>query len=408
MTVTTERPTNGAKPDVEALYRKEHDGLVRYATRIAGSRDVAEDAVQETFVRLLSNPTEERVTGALASATTRGEALREHTHRGRQRPAGDAIDRLAVTAPTSDDGDGRVPCMGDPAIVAKVEAALAALPERDAAAVRMHYLEGRPVSAVAQELQVNPRTVYTAINRSLARFREMGFTLDEDTSDERTASADVAAALAALTDRQRDAVRLRYVEGLTFREIGTRTGTTENSALTSVKRATARLQKSGLLPEAWVPPGTKRPDAGPVRRRGRSMAERVAATKELFPDWRTSLPGGAKIRKALGLNSDSIAWKVKKQLEIDAGVVVAPSAPVGVPVVSEAWLSWADQLVTCMFVHTDESTARHPVTFRSMPAAKREVTGLLVEQGHRPDGPWVDTAGVDESMRKFKPAEVAR
>lgn len=406
MTVTTDRPANGAKPDVEALYRNNRERLVRIAEKGAPNRDAAEDAVQEAFVRALADPDRVENLGGFVNSTARFRALKESSHRGKQKPVGDAIDRLAVTAATDEDGTGRVPCMGDPGTVAQVEAALAALPERDAAAVRRHFLDGRPVSAIAKEFGLSATTVYAAINRSLTRLRELGLTLDDGPDSE---SADIAGALAVLAPRQQLALRLRFVEGLSYREAGERMGTNQNSACCAAQAGIKRLRKLDLLPAAWAAAlGDVKPQL--KRRRGPSSVERVETAKALLPGWRTQTPSGTEIKAALGLTSDSVAWKIKGQLAADAGLDV-PAEPAPDPVVdrsiSEAWLRWADQLVTCMFVHADESTSRHPVTFASMPAAKREATGHLIEQGYRPDGPWVDTPGADESMRQFKPSEAA-
>ena len=42
--------------DVETLFRRHHDELFRYVTRLTGDADVAADAVQEAFARMIANP----------------------------------------------------------------------------------------------------------------------------------------------------------------------------------------------------------------------------------------------------------------------------------------------------------------------------------------------------------------
>lgn len=52
------RPVGAHKPpgDVESLVEAYQGALVRYATRLVGSREVAQDVVQETFLKYLERP----------------------------------------------------------------------------------------------------------------------------------------------------------------------------------------------------------------------------------------------------------------------------------------------------------------------------------------------------------------
>lgn len=46
----------GAENAIQRLYETEFSALVRHATYIAGSRDIAEELVQEAFIRLMTKP----------------------------------------------------------------------------------------------------------------------------------------------------------------------------------------------------------------------------------------------------------------------------------------------------------------------------------------------------------------
>jgi hypothetical protein len=62
--------------------------------------------------------------------------------------------------------------------------------------------------------------------------------------------------------------------------------------------------------------------------------------------------------------------------------------------------------VTCRVVHEDESVEEWNIDSLSVRGAEREITGYLIEQGHRPVGRWhvEDTEGF-EASRKFAPPE---
>lgn len=533
MTVTADRPVNGSvKFDaaaIDELYRSDRDRLLRIASRVAPNRDAGEDAVQEAFVRLLDDPNPVRVTGAFVTAHAKYRALDESRQRGRQKPAGDAIDRLADAPTASGEDDTAAPCMGDPKVAATVEAALKNLDKDDRRAVRLHYLDGLSVSAIAKQLGVSTTTVYARINRGMTKLRELGVRLDEPTLEDLAATltreigekrigvdnaelvlrraygsvarnraneaknlhnsrlpSDAPAAVvppaqpAELPDGLRarlDEVTAVLAEAAAGRRVSYRDVTeilTERGMpRTSKVLAAAQRVHNESLPESAPtysplavgrytspPPAEHKPStAAAVRQRKPCIVRRAAflrATYGATPP--ADLPGVGKLAQVHGWDPATASYARAAYIEgvdleapvrpetkrrtrttvasaepdtsttadtagkdpqphvptvavVDLPSPAADAEPAGgqPPKVAEAWLSWADTQVTCMFVHTDESTTRHPVTFRSMPAAQREVTGLLIGQGYRPDGPWTeDTAEQSESMRRFVAASSSR
>jgi hypothetical protein len=73
----------------------------------------------------------------------------------------------------------------------------------------------------------------------------------------------------------------------------------------------------------------------------------------------------------------------------------------------EVWLSQSNMTVTCRVVHEDESTEHLDIDSLSMRGAQREITGLLINLGYKPDGRWTTEAEDSnyedrETWRRFK------
>lgn len=413
MTVTANGSARLDTAGIDALYRSDRARLLRIATRVAPTADAGEDAVQDAFVKLLADPARARIPEAFVVAEAKYGALNESRHRGRQKPAGDAIDRLADVAPDPDtdtDTAEQTPCLGDSATAAQVTAALATLPDGERQAVELHCLDGRPVSEVARELDVVPATVYARINRALARLRDLGVPLepDRDPSPPRTRLDDIQALLGRVAAGRRvtwaDAQEILRDHGL--------------PRTSKVVAAAVRLHNEPLPADApryldradgrhtSKPPAAHKPStAKAVRQRKPSIVRRAALLRSVYgTEPPTDLPGVSELARRHGWDGATASYARAAYIEghdlENAPETPAPATAPPDPVVAEAWLKTADAQVTCMFVHVDESTATHPVTFASMPAAQREVTGLLIGRGYRPGGPWTDT-GTGEAMRPF-------
>lgn len=375
--------------DLVDLYRGKRDRLVRYAGRWVNGRDTAEDVVQDAFVRLLSKGTEARNPAALLTSYTRGEALKESERKDKRAvPVGEAMDWQPDTAPPAEDLDTLSACMGDTATAKAVDDALAKLPERQSRAIRMHLLQGMKVSEIATALGIDKTTVYAALNVGMEALRQMNVALPDDEPEPVTEAQDAAPK----------------------RRVGAPTASHEELVATLDR----------LFPGTWVGP---RPAEETLRRihhkcstvRAIRAQKAHNATCEKPPSKTraTGLADGAAKRKSptasvtkvVATEGPVVTTDPVTRTVVTTVRVPAPTASQG-PVVAEVWLMGAKPPISCLLVHTDETTANRDLAAVSMLGAQREVTGQLIGEGYRPDGPWVDVdPAAPEAMRKFHQAE---
>jgi RNA polymerase sigma factor (sigma-70 family) len=424
MTLAIDRPTNGHKVDVEALYREKRDRFVGFAARAGRDPHAAEDAVQEAFTKALERPdvvAGARDLGNVIAVNAKYGALAASADRGRQTPTDAAIMQRQADVASPADVAGDALCMGDPAVAAKVEEALAQLPDREREAVRRRFLEGQKVSDIAAAMGVVSRTVYGLANSGLAKLRAAGVALpDVDGEPAEPDELDkVSAAVATLTDNERTAIQAVCLDGRTALDIATECGISDSAIYNRVKKGLLKLGAAGVGVDDLGP--TLPPAPNPLPQIPGVPPALVAALMTLRADYGQTppadVPGPAELCRLYG-------WDKKKASRARAlyvghrirppqaggrvsrlaktGVVAAPrrAQVQHAAVVAEAWLSTSGTDVTCMFVNSDESTTKHPAVFRSMSGAQREITGHLVAEGYRPTSPWTEE-GPDESFRTF-------
>ena len=145
-----------AGSDIEDLYAGSYARLVGLVSLVAGSREEAEEAVQEAFVWLL--PRWSTVSHYDdPEAWVRGVALRLLSNRFRKiRNGVVAVRRQGPPAPVG-------PPSGDWVDMVRALSVLS-LPHRQV--VVLHYLQGLDVAAVAAELQVPVGTVKSRLSRA--------------------------------------------------------------------------------------------------------------------------------------------------------------------------------------------------------------------------------------------------
>jgi RNA polymerase sigma factor (sigma-70 family) len=143
-------------PSLEDLFREQYGAAVRLAYLLTGSRAVAEDVVQDSFVRLhghwnrVQQPTAYlRATVVNACRAYHRRARRERTH----------FPELVV-----DSVSPETPIVLD---------ALAALPYRQRAALALRFYEDRPDREIAEALRCRPATVRSLIHRGLTALRQV-------------------------------------------------------------------------------------------------------------------------------------------------------------------------------------------------------------------------------------------
>jgi RNA polymerase sigma-70 factor (ECF subfamily) len=159
--------------ELEGIYRAEYGNLVRSLTLLAGSREVAADAVQDAFVtagvRWREVSTMVHPVGWIRTVAAR-KLLDGHRRSARWRRLVPVIGRRA------DHPDEAEVVATDQALTAALEH----LPRRQRAAVVLHYLADWPVADVAAALGVAPGTVKSTLSDARAALRAQ---LTEGASD---------------------------------------------------------------------------------------------------------------------------------------------------------------------------------------------------------------------------------
>jgi RNA polymerase sigma factor (sigma-70 family) len=137
------------------LYRAEQPGLVRLASLLVGSPEVAADLVQDCFVRL--HPRWAKV-GDHRAYLRRSVVNACHSHHRRLRRWRRLDLRPAEPAELGAD---------------ELTDALAVLPLRQRSALVLRYYAGLPDAAIADALGCRPGTVASLVHRGLATLREV-------------------------------------------------------------------------------------------------------------------------------------------------------------------------------------------------------------------------------------------
>jgi RNA polymerase sigma-70 factor (ECF subfamily) len=152
---------------IRALYREYGRLVYAVAYRVLGRRDLAEDAVQETFVRAWQAADGfdvERDPAAWLATISKRAAIDIHRREAR-RPATGLIDLAAddpavVTLP---------PDLGSVDAVWQVRRAIDQLAPDEAAIIRMHHLDGMTHTQISERLGVALGTVKSRSHRAHAK-----------------------------------------------------------------------------------------------------------------------------------------------------------------------------------------------------------------------------------------------
>lgn len=161
-TVTADRSS------FDDLYQREWSGLVALGWTLTGNWQTAEELVQDAFADAYARWPEvadmDRP-GAWVRRAVVNRSASVHRSRSAERRANDrwgTRSRVDAETPSSDaTGDRAMDRVSDP----EFWAAVRALPERQAAAVALHYLEDLPVAEIAEILGCRPATVKVHLHR---------------------------------------------------------------------------------------------------------------------------------------------------------------------------------------------------------------------------------------------------
>lgn len=144
-----------AAPTLEVLYRTQRLPMVRLAHLMTGSNAVAEEVVQEAFIRLQEHwDRAENPTGYLRTIVTNlcRTQLRRRDHERRLAPP----TQLVAFQPEIDE----------------TWAAVCRLPFRQRAALALRFYEDLDEAEIARILGCRPGTVKSTVHRGLARLRK--------------------------------------------------------------------------------------------------------------------------------------------------------------------------------------------------------------------------------------------
>lgn len=136
--------------ELEALYRRRHGAFLNGLAPIAGSYELASDAVQETFVRALKRRRSYRDDGSLEAWVWR-IAIRtaiDHRHSGREVSLDEVLEPIGLPEPERDPELAR---------------ALASLPPRRRLIVFLRYFADLSYADIASACGIDQGTVAAAL-----------------------------------------------------------------------------------------------------------------------------------------------------------------------------------------------------------------------------------------------------
>jgi len=147
-----------------AIYDRHGAAMLRVAAAIAGSREEAEDAVQDVFVGLVRAGERLRAVQNLRAylfASVRRAALRR---RRRRRPAALASHDVPEARASREAGDAET--------AARLERALALLPQEQREVVALHVDGGLTFGECAEILAISPNTAASRYRYALGKLRD--------------------------------------------------------------------------------------------------------------------------------------------------------------------------------------------------------------------------------------------
>ena len=164
--VSSPRPSEAVRSDLEAIFRAAYPRVVRVAARVLGSRDEAEDVAQEVFLAFSRTAVPAgRAMGWLSVAAA--HTALNHLRSGRRRTAREGAVQAGERVAAPDVVDDVVTLDER----RRVRAALATLPRKQATALVLRH-SGLSYAEVAAALDLAPASVGTTVRRAEATLRK--------------------------------------------------------------------------------------------------------------------------------------------------------------------------------------------------------------------------------------------
>jgi RNA polymerase sigma-70 factor (ECF subfamily) len=165
-----EQAANGNTAAFQTLYERYRDPIFRFAYRLLGSAEAAEDVVHDCFLGLIKDPG--RFDSTRASLRTylygaaRNQAAKRYQSFGRE----SAIDELA-DEPRSSDRQGPMALMLDGELAGEVEQAIASLPPLQREALVLFEYEDLSLAEIAAVVGADSGTVKSRLFRAREKLR---------------------------------------------------------------------------------------------------------------------------------------------------------------------------------------------------------------------------------------------
>ena len=150
---------------LEELYVRFAPGGIRLAYLMTGDRAVAEDLVQEAFVRFVGRLHSLRDTNAFEAYLRRTVINLSKNHFRRRAVERAELERQASLPPLANEER-------DVSEYEAMRTALLGLPAKQRAAIVLRYYEDLPESQIADLLRCRPATVRSLVSRGLAALRQ--------------------------------------------------------------------------------------------------------------------------------------------------------------------------------------------------------------------------------------------
>lgn len=162
-------------PDVEALFRAHHEVLFRYLVRFTGDAELAADATQEAFARMIEfDPADRELKAWLFKVATNYARERARTHTRHAELTEAAAPRLVPDSPRAPDEEAAAR-----RAAARVREGLGRLGDRDRTLLLMRE-EGFTHREMAQAVGTTTGSVGTMIARALDKLA-LALDLDRET-----------------------------------------------------------------------------------------------------------------------------------------------------------------------------------------------------------------------------------